>query len=224
MKSQVSTLVSWSSGKDSAWALHLLQQSEEYQIVGLLTTLNSAFDRVAMHSTRREILEAQAAAADLPLQVIPLPWPCSNHEYEAAMQRTFDAAIASGVEVIAFGDLFLEDIRRYREDRLRGSGLTPLFPIWGLDPRGLLREMIVSGVKARIVCVDPKKMPEEFAGRDLDEGLLRALPAGSDPCGENGELHSCVYDGPMIREAIPTESGEVVEREGFVFADVRLIR
>ncbi|HME31579.1 MAG TPA: hypothetical protein VKG65_02390 [Terriglobales bacterium] len=224
MKSQASTLVSWSSGKDSAWALHLLQQSEEYKIVGLLTTLNSVFDRVAMHSTRREVLEAQAAAAGLPLQVIPLPWPCSNREYEAAMQRACDAAIASGVEAIAFGDLFLEDLRRYREDCLRCTGLTPLFPIWGLETRGLLREMIASGVKARIVCVDPKKMPGEFAGRDLDEAFLRELPAGMDPCGENGEFHTCVYDGPMSREAIPIESGEVVEREGFVFADVRLIK
>src|SRR5271169_866042 len=223
MKSQVSTLVSWSSGKDSAWVLHLLQQSEEYRIVGLRTTLNSVFDRVAMHSTRREVLEAQAAVAGLPIQVIPLPWPCSNQEYEAAMQGASDTAVASGVEAIAFGDLFLEDIRRYREDALRGSGLTPLFPIWGLETRSLLREMIASGVKARIVCVDPKKMPGEFAGRDLDDAFLRDLPAGIDPCGENGEFHTCVYNGPMFREAIPIESGEVVEREGFIFADVRLI-
>jgi uncharacterized protein (TIGR00290 family) len=224
MKSQVATLVSWSSGKDSAWALHVLQQSDEYKIVGLLTTLNSVFDRVAMHSTRREVLEAQAAAADLPLQVIPLPWPCSNQGYEAAMQRACDAAIASGVEAIAFGDLFLEDIRRYREDRLRGSGLTPSFPIWGLETQGLLSEMIAFGVKARIVCVDPKKMPGDFAGRDLDEAFLRALPAGIDPCDENGEFHTCIYDGPMFCESIPIESGEVVERDGFVFADVRLIK
>ena len=224
MKSRVPTLVSWSSGKDSAWALHLLQQSEEYKIVGLLTTLNSAFDRAAMHSTRREVLEAQAAAAGLPLQIIPLPWPCSNQQYEAAMQRACGAAIASGVEAIAFGDLFLEDIRRYREDRLRGTGLTPLFPIWGLETRGLLDKMIASGVKARIVCVDPKKMPGGLAGRDLDDAFRRELPAGVDPCGENGEFHTCVYDGPMFREAIPIASGKVVERDGFVFADVQLIK
>ena len=224
MKSQVATLVSWSSGKDSAWALHVLQQSDEYKIVGLLTTLNGVFDRVAMHSTRREVLEAQAAATGLPLQVIPLPWPCSNREYEAAMQRACDEAIASGVEAIAFGDLFLEDIRKYREDRLRGARLAPLFPIWGLETRGLLRQMIAAGVKARIVCIDPKKMPGEFAGRDLDEPFLHELPAGVDPCGENGEFHTCIYDGPMFCEAIPIESGEVVEREGFVFADVRLMK
>ena len=223
MKSQIATLVSWSSGKDSAWALHVLQQSKEYKIVGLITTLNSAFDRVAMHSTRREVLEAQAAAVALPLQVIPLPWPCSNQEYEAAMLKACDKAVAAGVEAIAFGDLFLEDIRRYREDSLRVSGLTPLFPIWGLETRSLLCEMIASGVKARIVCVDPKKMPAKFAGCDLDEAFLRELPAGIDPCGENGEFHTCVYDGPMFREAIPMESGDVVEREGFVFADVRLV-
>ena len=223
MKSQVATLVSWSSGKDSAWALHLLQQSKENKIVGLITTLNSAFDRVAMHSTRREVLEAQAAAAGLPLQIISLPWPCSNQEYEAAMQRACNTAVASGVETIAFGDLFLEDIRRYREDSLRVSGLTPLFPIWGLETRSLLCEMIASGVKARIVCVDPKKMPIEFAGCDLDGAFMRELPAGIDPCGENGEFHTCIYDGPMFQEAIPIESGDVVEREGFVFADVRLI-
>ncbi len=222
MKSQVATLVSWSSGKDSAWSLHLLRQSEEYKIAGLLTTLNSEFDRVAMHSTRREVLQAQATAADLPLQIIPLPWPCSNREYEAAMQRAWDEAVASGIEAIAFGDLFLEDIRRYREDRLRDSGLRPLFPIWGLETSRLLREMIASGVKARIVCVDPKKMPGQFAGRDLDEAFLRELPTGIDPCGENGEFHTCVYDGPMFRETIPIESGEVVERDGFVFVDVRL--
>ena len=222
MTSPITTLVSWSSGKDSAWSLHLLQQNPACEVVGLLTTVNSAFDRVAMHSTRREILEAQAAAAGLPLHVVPLPWPCSNEAYEAAMKIACAAAVASGIRAIAFGDLFLEDIRRYREDRLRGTKLAPLFPVWGLDTRNLLREMIAAGVKTRIVCVDPKKVPREFAGRDLDEALLRDLPDGVDPCGENGEFHTCVYDGPMFRDPIPIESGEVVERDGFVFADVRL--
>ncbi len=222
MNSPIPTLVSWSSGKDSAWALHRLAQDERYQICGLLTTINSAFDRVAMHSTRREVLEAQAAALGLPLWIIPLPWPCSNQEYEAAMHKACDQAIASRVRAIAFGDLFLEDIRKYREDSLRNSGLTPLFPIWGADTRRLLPEMIASGLKARIVCVDPNQMPREFAGRDLDDAFLCELPAEVDPCGENGEFHTCIYDGPMFREAVPIESGEVVERDGFVYADVQL--
>jgi uncharacterized protein (TIGR00290 family) len=222
MASPVSTWLSWSSGKDSAWALHRLRRGADYEVVGLLTTLNSAFDRVAMHSTRREVLEAQAEAVGLPLHVVPLPWPCSNEEYEAAMRTACEAAIASGVRAIAFGDLFLEDVRRYREDRLRGTGLEPVFPVWALDTTALVREMIDAGVKTRIVCVDPKKLSRDFAGRDLDEAFLRDLPAGVDPCGENGEFHTCVYDGPMFSKALPIESGEVVERDGFVFADVRL--
>jgi len=214
-------LVSWSSGKDSAWSLHLLRQDPKYQIAGLLTTLNTEFNRVAMHSTRREVLEAQAAAAGLPLHVVPLPWPCPNEAYEAAMRTACDAAIASGIKAVAFGDLFLEDIR-YREKWLSGTGLAPLFPVWKLDTRALLREMIAAGVKTRIVCIDPKKMPRQFAGRDLDESFLRDLPAGIDPCGENGEFHTCVYDGPMFRHPIAIESGEVVERDGFVFVDIKL--
>jgi uncharacterized protein (TIGR00290 family) len=215
-------LVSWSSGKDSAWSLYLMQQSPEYKVAGLLTSLNTNFDRVAMHSTRHEVLEAQAAAAGLPLHIVPLPWPCSNEQYESAMRAACDTAIASGIQAIAFGDLFLEDIRQYREDRLRGTGLTPLFPVWKLDTRALLLEMIAAGVKTRIVCVDPRKLPREFAGRDLNEDLLHDLPEGVDPCGENGEFHTCVYDGPMFQHPIPIESGEVVERDGFVFADVLL--
>jgi uncharacterized protein (TIGR00290 family) len=222
MTAPIPILVSWSSGKDSAWSLHLLQQNPAYQVAGLLTTVNSEFNRAAMHSTRREVLEAQAEAAGLPLHLVPLPWPCSNEEYEAAMRTECDAAIASGIRAIAFGDLFLEDIRRYREERLSGTGLTPLFPVWKLDTGALVREIIDAGVKTRIVCIDPKKLPREFAGRDLDESFLRDLPEDIDPCGENGEFHTCVYDGPMFRHAIPIESGEVVERDGFVFADVKL--
>jgi uncharacterized protein (TIGR00290 family) len=224
MTHPIPTLVSWSSGKDSAWSLYLLQQSPEFQPVGLLTTINSAFDRVAMHSTRREVLEAQAEAAGLPLHVVPLPWPCSNEHYEAAMSAACDGAIASGVKAIAFGDLFLQDIRRYREERLDGTGLTPVFPVWKLNTRELLLEMIHAGVKTRIVCVDPAKLSGEFAGRDLDDEFLRDLPEGVDPCGENGEFHTCVYDGPMFRHAMQIESGEVVERDGFVFADLKLKR
>lgn len=215
-------LLSWSSGKDSAWALHCLRQSGECQIAGLLTTLNAAFDRVAMHSTRRALLEAQARAAGLPLYPVPLPWPCSNEQYESAMRSACEAAIADGIEAIAFGDLFLEDVRRYREDKLKGTGLTPVFPLWGLDTRELAEEMIAGDLRARIVCVDPRKLPADFAGRAFDADFLRDLPAGVDPCGENGEFHSAVYAGPMFREPIAIESGEVVERDGFIFADVRL--
>ncbi|MGA7525104.1 MAG: ATP-binding protein [Acidobacteriaceae bacterium] len=215
-------LISWSSGKDSAWALHRLQQSGAYELAGLLTTLNSAFDRVAMHSTRRALLEAQARAAGLPLVTVPLPWPCSNQDYEALMREACASAVASRVEFVAFGDLFLEDVRRYREEHLAGTGLQPVFPVWGLDTRRLAEEMIDSGLRARLVCVDPRKLPPEFAGREFDAALLQDLPAGVDPCGENGEFHTCVYAGPMFREPIPIEAGEVVERDGFVFADVRL--
>lgn len=175
-----------------------------------------------MHSTRRALLEAQARAAGVPLHTVPLPWPCSNEHYEAAMRAACDQAVAEGVEAIAFGDLFLEDVRRYREARLRGTGLEPVFPVWGLDTRQLALDMIAAGLRARIVCVDPKKLPWEFAGRDFDAEFLRDLPAGVDPCGENGEFHSVVYAGPMFREPIAIESGEVVERDGFVFADVRV--
>lgn len=175
-----------------------------------------------MHSTRRALLEAQARTAGLPLYPVPLPWPCSNEHYETAMRSACDAAIADGIEAIAFGDLFLEDVRRYREERLEGTGLKPVFPVWGLDTRQLAEDMIAGGLRARIVCVDPKKLPAEFAGREFDAQFLRDLPPGVDPCGENGEFHSAVYAGPMFSEPIPIETGEVVERDGFVFADVRL--
>ena len=222
MAGRIPTLVSWSSGKDSAWTLYLLQKSAELEPVGLLTTVNAEFDRVAMHSTRRAVLEAQAKSIGLPLQVVPLPWPCSNEVYEAQMRAACDAAIGRGVGAMAFGDLYLEDIRAYREERLRGTGIVPVFPVWKRPTGGLVREMIAAGLKTRVVCVDPRKLAKEFAGRDVDEDFLRDLPAGVDPCGENGEFHTCVYDGPMFRWAVPIVGGEVVERDGFVFADVRL--
>ncbi len=221
-------LLSWSSGKDSAWALHRLRQQGDYEIAGLLTTLNAAFDRVAMHSTRRALLEAQAAAAGLPLTIVPLPWPCSNEQYEAAMSAVCAEAVANGIEAIAFGDLFLEGIRQYRIDKLRGTGLQPVFPVWGPPEatRSLAEEMIAGGLRARLVCVDPKKFPgcdpAKFAGRDFDAALLRDLPPTVDPCGENGEFHTAVYAGPMFREPIPVESGEIVQRDGFIFADLRV--
>jgi uncharacterized protein (TIGR00290 family) len=215
-------LVSWSSGKDSAWTLHILRQSNEYEIVGLLTTINGNFDRVAMHGVRRELLEAQADATGLPLWKVPLPWPCSNQEYETAMNAACTKAIDAGVQAVAFGDLFLEDVRQYREDRMRGIGLSPLFPIWKRDTRQLINEMCAQGVRSRIVCLDPQKLPASFAGRDLDSQLINEFPPAIDPCGEKGEFHTFVHDGPMFARAIPIENGEVVTRDGFVFADLTL--
>jgi uncharacterized protein (TIGR00290 family) len=215
-------LVSWSSGKDSAWSLYILRQAGEYEIVGLLTTINSEFDRVAMHGVRRELLEAQAAAAGLPLWVVPLPWPCSNAEYEVAMGAACARAMDAGVEAVAFGDLFLEDVRRYREERMKKAGLIPIFPLWKLDTAQLVQEMWAAGLRSRIVCLDPKKLSASFAGRDIDLRLIRDLPENIDPCGENGEFHSFVYDGPMFAGPIPIETGETVIRDGFVFADVML--
>src|SRR5258708_7957750 len=183
-------LLSWSSGKDSAWALQVLRQQGVVAIAGLITTINSAFDRVAMHSTRRSLVEMQAKAAGLPLIPVSLPWPCSNADYESAMQAVCDQAIAQGVSAIAFGDLFLADIRAYRERQLAGTGLEPLFPLWQIPTNELAEEMVRSGLRARLVCVDPKALAPDFAGRDFDEQLLRDLPASVDPCGENGEFHS----------------------------------
>jgi len=213
-------LVSWSSGKDSAWTLHVLRQSSEYEIVGLLTTINANFDRVAMHGVRRELLEAQAAAADLPLWKVPLPWPCSNEQYEAAMCSACAKAIDEGVQAVAFGDLFLEGVRRYREDRMKQVRLTPIFPLWKIDTTELIRDILAGGTRCRIVCLDPKKLPASFAGRDLDQSLIDKFPAGIDPCGENGELHTFVYDGPVFSRAVPIQNGETVTRDGFVFTDV----
>lgn len=212
-------LLSWSSGKDSAWTLHVLRQQAEFEIVGLLTTINTQFQRVAMHGTRYELLRLQAAAAGLPLWEIPLPRPCSNDVYEQAMTGACRKAVESGISAIAFGDLFLEDVRKYREDRLRGTGLDPVFPLWGRNTRELVGQMIDGGLRARIVCVNPSKISADFAGRDLDHELLAQLPETVDPCGENGEFHTFTYAGPMFREAIPIQSGECVTRDGFVFAD-----
>ena len=215
-------LLSWSSGKDSAWTLHTLRQRGEVEVVGLLTTINSHFQRVAMHGTRHTLLKAQADAARVPLWEVPLPWPCSNDIYEAAMSAACAQAIQQGISAIAFGDLFLEDVRRYREDRLRGTGLEPMFPLWERNTRELISEMLDGGLRACIVCVDPSKCPVDLIGRDLDFNVVRRLPAAVDPCGENGEFHTFVYAGPMFREPIPIEAGECVTRDGFLFADVLL--
>ena len=213
-------LLSWSSGKDSAWALHVLRQKNEYDIVGLVTTVNENFARVAMHGVREELLQAQADAAGLPLWRVPLPHSCSNSEYEARMRALIARAVAAGVTHMAFGDLFLEDIRAYREKQLAGTGIAPVFPLWGLDTRQLARAMIGAGLRAKLSCVDPKQLARDFAGRTFDETLLADLPAGVDPCGERGEFHSFCHAGPMFDRPIAVTTGEVVERDGFVFADL----
>jgi uncharacterized protein (TIGR00290 family) len=212
-------LLSWSSGKDSAWALHVLRQQPKSHIVGLLTTLNAHFDRVAMHGTRRLVLEAQALAAELPLWAVPLPWPCSNEVYEERMREVCVRAVNQGVDAIAFGDLFLPDIRAYRETQLKPTGLEPLFPLWQLPTAELAREMLAGGIRAKLTCVDGKQLSSTFAGREFDESLLADLPANIDPCGEYGEFHTCVYAGPMFRSSIALEPGEIVDRDGFTFAD-----
>lgn len=214
------TLVSWSSGKDSAWMLHVLKQDPAIHIGALLTTMNEAFDRVAMHAVRRRLLEEQARAAGIPLWTIPLPWPCSNDEYEARMRTAVVKAVAEGFTHVAFGDLFLEDVRRYREDRLAGTGLTPIFPIWGIPTDRLAGDMIDGGLRAVLTCVNPKQLDRSFAGRQFDRALLADLPAGTDPCGERGEFHSFAYDGPMFNHPVAVAPGEVVDRDGFVFADM----
>ncbi|KAB2913057.1 MAG: adenine nucleotide alpha hydrolase [Hyphomicrobiaceae bacterium] len=214
------TLLSWSSGKDSAWALHLLRRRPDITVVGLVTTINAEFDRVAMHGVRRTLVEAQAAAAGLPLHLLPIPYPCPNETYERAMGEFVARQVAEGVEAMAFGDLFLEDIRRYRETKLAGSGLTPLFPVWGIETRRLADEMIAGGLVAHITSLDPRKMPERLAGRRFDRSLLDDLPEGVDPCAENGEFHTFACAGPMFSAPIAVRTGDVVTRDGFVFCDV----
>lgn len=214
------TLLSWSSGKDSAWALYELRRTPGIDVAALLTTVNAAYSRVAMHAVRESLLEAQAVAAGLPLWKVPIPSPCPNAEYERAMESVMRRARSEGFEAVAFGDLFLEDIRAYRIDRLRGTGLRPVFPIWGRPTGALAREMIASGLRARLTCVDPRRLPGSFAGRGFDADLLRDLPEGVDPCGERGEFHTFAWDGPMFRHAVRVRPGEVVERDGFVFADL----
>jgi len=212
-------LLSWSSGKDSAWALHMLRRNPTVEVVGLLTTLNSEFDRVAMHGTRRTVLEAQAAAAGLPLWIVPLPWPCTNAIYEQRMAEACARAVCEKVDAIAFGDLFLADVRAYRERQLAPTGLEPLFPLWEISTDALAREMIAGGLRARLTCVDTRQLPSGFVGLDFDAALLDELPASVDPCGERGEFHTCVYAGPMFSAPLALRAGEVVERDGFTYAD-----
>jgi uncharacterized protein (TIGR00290 family) len=213
-------LLSWSSGKDAAWALHVLRQQGEVEVAGLLTTLNATHQRVAMHAVREALLDAQAQAAGLPLWKIPLPWPCPNDAYETLMSGVMDRARAEGIAAVAYGDLFLEDVRAYRLARHQGTGLEALFPLWGRSTATLARDMLRSGLRATLTCVDPGQLDRGFAGRDFDQALLEDLPATVDPCGERGEFHSFAWDGPMFSGPVPTRKGEIVERDGFVFADV----
>ena len=216
-------VLSWSSGKDCAYALHVCRRDGLAQVEALLTTVNETHDRVAMHGTRRALLQAQAAALGLPLIEVPLPWPCPNDVYETRMAEATAQIVARGIDHIVFGDLFLEDIRRYREDKLAGSGLTPLFPLWGRPTADLAQDMLDAGIKARIVTCDPARVPLAMAGQVWDRALIAALPEGVDPCGENGEFHTVVTDGPGFAAAIAHEPGEVVLRDGFVYADVILL-
>ena len=213
-------ILSWSSGKDSTWALHLLRQRPDVQIAALITAFNAEADRVAMHAVRRALVEAQAERTGIPLWAVELPWPCSNLEYEDRMRTVCQRATAEGVTAVAFGDLFLQDVRDYRIRQLQGTGLEPMFPLWQIPTGQLSRDMIATGMKAKITCVDPSKIAKSFAGREYDVSLLNALPSGADPCGENGEFHTFVYDSPMFSHPIEVRVGEVMESHGFVFADV----
>ena len=214
------TLLAWSSGKDSAFALHVLRQRQDVEVVGLVTTLNETHDRVAMHAVRRSLLEAQAEATGLPLTIVRIPYPCPNEIYEAAMAHVLAGARAQGIAAMAFGDLFLEEIRRYREQRMKDTGIAPLFPLWQRPTRALAEEMLACGLQARLTCIDPRVLPASFAGRAFDLTLLAELPVGVDPCGENGEFHTFAWNGPMFRSPVAIRAGEVVARDGFVFADL----
>lgn len=212
--------LSWSSGKDSAWALHIMRQRGDFEIAALLTTINEKYRRVAMHAVRESILDAQAAAAGLPLVKVSIPSPCPNEDYERAMAAAMAQARFEGITHIVFGDLFLQDIRKYREENLAKCGMNPIFPLWLRDTRQLANEMVVSGLRAYLTCIDPKKLDRSFAGRAVDEQFLADLPAHVDPCGENGEFHTCVVAGPVFASSVAVNVGEIVERDGFVFADL----
>jgi uncharacterized protein (TIGR00290 family) len=212
--------ISWSSGKDSAFALHVARLEGVADIVGVLTTVNEVYDRVAMHGVRGALLDRQIAALGLPAIKINIPSPCPNDIYEARMEEACAAIKARGIEHIVFGDLYLEDIRAYREDKLGSIGMTPLFPLWRRDTTKLAREMIASGLVAHIACLDPRRIDRRFAGRRFDASLLDELPSDIDPCGENGEFHTVVTAGPMFRAPIAVDIGETIERDGFVFTDI----
>ena len=213
-------LMSWSTGKDSAWALHQLRQNPEIDLLGLFCTVSKEFNRVAMHGVRVELLQEQAESIGLPVEIIEVPYPCSNAEYDRIMGQFVERARNNNIEYFAFGDLFLEDVRNYREEKLKGSGIEPIFPVWGIPTDKLSREMISSGLRAVITCIDPEQTPKEFLGREFNESFLDSLPETIDPCGENGEFHSFVFAGPMFKERIEIVVGDTVHRDDFVFADV----
>lgn len=217
------TLMSWSSGKDSAWALCKLQRDPEIELLGLFCTVNSEFDRVAMHGVRVELLRMQAASIGLPLDIIEIPYPCSNQDYETVMAAFTANAKNKGIECFAFGDLFLEDVRNYRVEKLAGSGIEPIFPIWGLPTDTLAREMIRSGLRTLVTCINPKQVPRRCVGVEFDHEFLASLPVTVDPCGENGEFHSFVFDGPMFKQKIGIAVGDIVLRDEFLFADIKAV-
>jgi uncharacterized protein (TIGR00290 family) len=212
--------LSWSSGKDSAWTLHRLHQDPDIKVVTLVTTVNEEFNRVAMHAVRQDLLHAQAEAAGVPLIEVPIPYPCSNADYESRMRALIERLQGERIGHMAFGDLYLEDIRAYREKQLQGTGIAPLFPLWKEPTKELARSMIAGGLRAVLTCVDPKRLAPEFCGREFNAALLDTLPASVDPCGENGEFHSFACAGPMFHTSIAVEIGETVERDGFVFTDL----
>ncbi len=214
------TLLSWSSGKDSAWALHVLRQDPTIEVAGLFSVLNERYNRVSMHATRAVLLRQQAEAAGLTLHTINLPAPCASEQYDAIMGASVAGFAANGIDCMAFGDLFLEDIRQYREERLKDTGITPLFPLWQIPTTELAEQMLAAGLEAYISSVDLTKLPASFAGRRWTSDLLQELPPGIDPCGENGEMHTIVVGGPMLKQRIAVEVGEVVQRDGFAYADI----
>ncbi len=215
------TALSWSSGKDSAWTLHVLRE-QGVEVSMLLTTVNTTHQRVAMHAVRRDLLEAQTEAVGIPLMIVELPWPCPNEVYESRMKAAADQLIVDGFEQIAFGDLFLRDVREYREQKMEGLPIKPIFPLWEIPTKELANEMIAGGLKSRITCIDPKKLDASFAGRVWNESLLEELPTEADPCGENGEFHTFAFAGPMFSKPLDIRLGEIVERDGFIFADLLL--
>ncbi len=222
MKAMMKAMISWSSGKDCAFALHEVRQLKMFEVVGALTTMTETFGRVSIYGVRDDILRAQLEAAGLPPLIVPIPYPCPNAIYEERMTVALASAKEQGVTHMIFGDLFLEDVRSYREAKLEGSGITPVFPLWGRPTAELARKMISSGIEAYIATVDCAKLPASFAGRKFDEALLTDLPAGIDPCGENGEFHTCVVAGPMLARRLSVLPGECVMRDGFAYCDLML--